>query len=151
MLLPLWRVLPDKNDCVVVGYWWSLPPGFPSVISPGCGCQRIFFLTFPVRILLSLFLRGIQTPPKFVSFLRDYSSKGASLVAQMLKNLPAMQKTQFLFSPREEHGNPPQYSCLENPMDRGTWQATVHGVAKIGHEWATNTFSLTRETLSFVT
>ena len=28
------------------------------------------------------------------------------------------------------HGNPPQYSCLENPMDRGAWQATVHGVAK---------------------
>ena len=27
-------------------------------------------------------------------------------------------------------GNPLQYSCLENPIDRGTWQATVHGVAK---------------------
>ena len=30
----------------------------------------------------------------------------------------------------EGNGNPLQYSCLENPMDRGTWQATVHGVAK---------------------
>ena len=30
----------------------------------------------------------------------------------------------------EENGNPLQYSCLENPMDRGTWQATVHEVAK---------------------
>ena len=29
-----------------------------------------------------------------------------------------------------ENGNPLQYSCLENPMDRGAWQATVHGVAK---------------------
>ena len=28
------------------------------------------------------------------------------------------------------HGNPLQYSCLENPMDRGTWQATVHGVTQ---------------------
>ena len=28
------------------------------------------------------------------------------------------------------HANPLQYSCLENPMDRGAWQATVHGVAK---------------------
>ena len=28
------------------------------------------------------------------------------------------------------HGNPLQYSCLENPMDKGGWQATVHGVAK---------------------
>ena len=28
------------------------------------------------------------------------------------------------------HGNPLQYSCLENPMDRGAWPATVHGVTK---------------------
>ena len=33
-------------------------------------------------------------------------------------------------SPGEGHGNPLQYSCLENCMDRGAWQATVHGVAK---------------------
>ena len=33
-------------------------------------------------------------------------------------------------SPGEENGNPLQYSCLENPMDRGAWWATVHGVAK---------------------
>ena len=32
--------------------------------------------------------------------------------------------------PREGHGNPLQYSCLGNFMDRGAWQATVHGVAK---------------------
>ena len=33
-------------------------------------------------------------------------------------------------SPGEGNGNPFQYSCLENPMDRGAWQATVHGVAE---------------------
>ena len=33
-------------------------------------------------------------------------------------------------SPGEGHGKPLQYSCLENPMDRGAWQATVHGVTK---------------------
>ena len=33
-------------------------------------------------------------------------------------------------SPGEGNGNPLQYSCLENSMDRGTWQATAHGVAK---------------------
>ena len=33
-------------------------------------------------------------------------------------------------SPGGGHGNPLQYACLENPMDRGSWQATVHGVAK---------------------
>ena len=34
-------------------------------------------------------------------------------------------------SPGGGHGNPPQYSCLENPTDRGAWQAIVHSVAKI--------------------
>ena len=33
-------------------------------------------------------------------------------------------------SPGGQHGNPLQYSCLENPMDRGDWQAVVHRVAK---------------------
>ena len=33
-------------------------------------------------------------------------------------------------SPGEGNGNPLQYSCLENPMDRGAWWATVHGFAK---------------------
>ena len=33
-------------------------------------------------------------------------------------------------SPGEENGNPRQYSCLENPMDRETWRAIVYGVAK---------------------
>ena len=33
-------------------------------------------------------------------------------------------------SPGEGNGNPLQYSCLENPMDRGAWWATVHGVTK---------------------
>ena len=40
-------------------------------------------------------------------------------------------------SPGGGNGNPLQYSCLENPMDRGAWQATVHGVARIGHYLAT--------------
>ena len=33
-------------------------------------------------------------------------------------------------SPGGGHGNPLKYSCLENPMDRGAWGATVHGVTK---------------------
>ena len=36
-------------------------------------------------------------------------------------------------SPEGGHGNPLQYSCLENPMDRGAWRVTVHGVEK---SWA---------------
>ena len=33
-------------------------------------------------------------------------------------------------SPEEGNGNPLRYSCLENPMDRGAWWATVHGIAE---------------------
>ena len=40
-------------------------------------------------------------------------------------------------SPREGNGNLLQYSCLGNPMDRGTWQATVHGVASDGRDLVT--------------
>ena len=56
---------------------------------------------------------------------------GASLVAQMVKNPPAMQETRGQEDLlKKENGNPLQYSCLENSMDRGAWRATVHGVAK---------------------
>ena len=37
----------------------------------------------------------------------------------------------------EGNGNPLQYSCLENSTDRGAWRATVHGVARVGHDLAT--------------
>ena len=39
--------------------------------------------------------------------------------------------------PREGHGNPFQDSCLENPMDRGAWQAMVHSVAELDRTKAT--------------
>ena len=56
----------------------------------------------------------------------------------MVKNLPAnagdLRDTGLIpgsgRSPGGGHGNPLQYSCLENPMDRGAWQATVHRVAQ---------------------
>ena len=38
----------------------------------------------------------------------------------------------------EGNGTPLQYSCLENPMDGGAWWAAVHGVAGVGHDWATS-------------
>ena len=40
-------------------------------------------------------------------------------------------------SPGEGNVSTLQYSCLENPMDRGSWRAIVHGVARIGHNLAT--------------
>ena len=40
-------------------------------------------------------------------------------------------------SPGEGDGNSLQYSCLGNPMDRGAWRATVHGVTRVGHNLVT--------------
>ena len=37
-------------------------------------------------------------------------------------------------TPGEGHGTPLQYSCLENPMDRGAWWATVHGLQRVRHD-----------------
>ena len=64
--------------------------------------------------------------------------KMASQVVLVVKNLPAnagdTRDVGFIpgsaRSPGRGNGNPLQYSCLENPMDRGAWWATVHGVAK---------------------
>ena len=52
-----------------------------------------------------------------------------------VKNSPANAGDASLISglggsPGEGSGNPLQYSCLENPMDRGAWRAAVHGVTK---------------------
>ena len=56
-------------------------------------------------------------------------------MAQTVKSLSAVWETQVLSlgwedSPGEGNGNPFQYPCLENYMDEGAWQSTVHGVEK---------------------
>ena len=63
---------------------------------------------------------------------------GAYQVELVVKNLPASAGDvrdagsipRLLRSPGRGHGNPFRYSCLENPMDRGSWWPTVRGVAK---------------------
>ena len=58
---------------------------------------------------------------------------GGEEMAQQVKNLPAMQKTLEMQvpsrglgrSPGERNGNPLQYSCLKNPVDRGAWRAAI--------------------------
>ena len=65
----------------------------------------------------------------------------ASLVAQLVKNLPTMQETAFRAgdlgsisgsgrSSAEGNSNPLHYSCLEKSMDRGAWWAMVHGITE---------------------
>ena len=66
----------------------------------------------------------------------------ASQVTQVVKNRPANTRDAVSVpglgrSPGEGDGNPLQYPCLGNPMDRGDWQAIVHGVTRVGHNLAT--------------
>ena len=67
----------------------------------------------------------VQNPPNSARDVRD-----AGLNPELIR------------SSGEGHGNPPQCSCLENPMDRGAWQATVHGVATVRHDLALFFFSI---------
>ena len=95
-----------------------------------------YFFFFPRLLQLPPLVSLLQLLPmeeQISAFLR------VSLVAQAVKNLPAKQETQVGSldliagsgrSPGEGNGNSLQYSCLGNPMNRGAWWATVHGVAK---------------------
>ena len=78
--------------------------------------------------ILWLDSRSVSVLPSSQPVLR------ASQVFQWIKNPPAIQKMQetrvWLLSQEDP---PLQYSCLENPMDRGAWWATVHKVSKIFH------------------
>ena len=84
----------------------------------------------------------------FCYWIEEDLLRVAYLVVQMVKNLPAMRETwvQSLGqedSPREGNGNPLQFSCLGNPMDRGAWWATVHGVSNSWTQQHTHTHTHT--------
>ena len=79
----------------------------------------------------------LPSPINMAVFLKlIYSIPTSSQVALVIKNLPANVadiRDMGLIpglgkSPGEGNGNPLQYSCLENPMDRGAWRATVHSI-----------------------
>ena len=67
----------------------------------------------------------IECPPKVLSFPGGSEVKASAYNAGDLGSIPGLGR-----SPAEGNVNPLQYSCLENPMDRGACQATVHGVTK---------------------
>ena len=67
-----------------------------------------------------------------MGFPHSLVGKESACNAGDLASIPGSGRT-----PGEGNGNPLQYSCLENPMDRGALQATVHGVARVRHDLAT--------------
>ena len=97
-----------------------MPLGWSSAwTTPGTGLEHLCF--------------G-KGPHLCAEFAAHLLSAGASWVAQMVKSPPVMQEIRVQ-SLGQEHplekgmAYPLQCFCLENPMDRGSWEATVHGVA----------------------
>ena len=67
----------------------------------------------------------MSKPLKLFGFPWELRGKGSACNAGDMGSIPGSEK-----SPGEGNGNPLQYSCLENPMGRGAWWATVHSIAK---------------------
>ena len=115
------------------------------VYIPPQQCRSVLFSPYPHNICYMcsffFFLNHLSHQGSLICGLLD-GSYGASLIAQLVKNLTADAGDLGSIpglgrSPGEGNGNPLQYSCLENPMDRGAWRATVHEVARVGHDLAT--------------
>ena len=75
---------------------------------------------------------GNYIPYAVLGFPGSSVSKESACNAGDLGSIPGSE-----WFPAEGNGNPLQYSCLENPMDRRAWRATVHGVTKVGHNLLT--------------
>ena len=103
--------------------------------------------TLMVRIWGQWFISGRVLGPGSPSYHKDKSCTldfpGSSFFLVVLSSLVAPESAcsagdpgsipGWGRSPGEGNGNPLQYSCLENPTDRGAWQTTVFGVTRIGH------------------
>ena len=83
---------------------------------------------------------------KEISALRSFPhssvGKESACNAGNLGSIPGLGRF-----PGEGNGNPLQDSCLENPTDRGTWQATVHGVIRVRQDLATKPPPRTKESV----
>ena len=69
---------------------------------------------------------------KYREFPGSLVSKESACSERDLGSVPGSGR-----SPGEGKGNPFQYSCLENPMARGAWWATTHGITRVRHDLAT--------------
>ena len=95
-------------------------------------------------------------------YLIQYTFLKASYVVIVVKNLPTnagyLRDMDLIPGsgrhPKEGHGNPLQYSCLENPMDRGAWRLQFMGSQRVRHNWSdlahTHTFLQIRDWHTFI-
>ena len=87
--------------------------------------KRSVFIPIPKKKQWQRMFKLPYNCAHFTGFLDSSDGKASAYNAGDVGSIPGLGR-----SPGEGNGNPLQYSCLENYMDRGAWQATVHGVSK---------------------
>ena len=110
----------------------------------GVGCHFLLQGIFPTQGSNSGLLQGRFLMLWATTYGRCYAKLWVSQVVLVVKNLPADEgDTRDASSipgsgrsPREGNGNPLQYSCLENPMDRGAWRVQSTRSQRVGHNWS---------------
>ena len=107
---------PCQEFSVEVEFWRSTLLMFCVCVSPFC-----FFLLWLPLLILKIFVN----PYSVLGFPGSSGGKESACNAGDPGSIPGLGR-----SPGGGHGNPLQYSCLENPMDRGAWRAAVHRVAR---------------------
>ena len=101
--------------------------------------SKMLLFSGPIQLLLPVFASYLLLNTFLPFFSPNSMFDWVSQVTVVVKNPPAIagdvRDTGLLpgsrRSPGGGHGNPLQYSCLENPMDREDWQTTVHSVAEL--------------------
>ena len=99
------------------GPMWDFPVS--SGIRMWISGARRHYMVYSMQLYASQVALVIKNPPANAGDRRDMNS------------IPGSGR-----SPEEGHSNPLQYSCLENPMDRGAWWAIIHGLHRVGHDWS---------------
>ena len=148
--IPHGKLCPQSQSCQHREHGLNLPTGLRpprTITAPSCTLPsessalafsaswlrdfQPYFLSLSDHICQMELMISMRSLCKAMIKMRDYS-----LVAQMVKNLFAVWETQVQsFNPGsgrsgEGDSNPLQYSCLENPMDRGAWEAAIRGITK---------------------
>ena len=141
----------ENENVPYLGWWQSWPrpvleePSFVGTEGYTCWWKS----AFPFIIIITIY--GVQCASQalYKHYCRSLKSNckvniGASQVVLVVKNLSAntgdVRDTGLTPGsgrcPGVGNGNPFQYSCLENPMDRGLWWAIAHRLQGVGHDWS---------------
>ena len=115
--------IPDHLTCLLR----NLYAGQEATVKTGHGTTDWFQIGKGVH-------QGCILSPCLFNLYAEYIMRNAGREAQAGINIARRNINNLRLLIGERNGNPLQYSCLENPMDRGAWWATIHGSQRVGHD-----------------